>query len=370
MQIVVRTTGKINPCCDFVSSPYNINNHTVSEYMQSDFLQNIRNQMLNGQQVPGCEKCTRSEKLMGTSARIEALRDYKFFSEKHYLKLLDYYKWQDKKYPSRFEFHTGNLCNLKCLTCRPEDSSAFLSENKILKISNHSQSDYTVSDTHVKKLLSEVTSDNNLDLLDLRGGESMLSPIIKKVLLEYAGSEKLKETTLRIQTNGTILDDDWKKILNNFKKVELMVSIDAYGDDNHYIRYPANWNAIENNVFYFKNIPNSKVYIHCTVSNLNLLVLDKLLNWTEQKNIFLHCAPLTNYREFMTTTLPEKLYNQALSRLSDWRLKNESVNSICNIEYNFDKESWEKFKKVITLRDNYRQNSIFDILPEFRDHWE
>ena len=37
-------------------------------------------------------------------------------------------------YPVDVEFHISNLCNAKCLICRPKDSSTYESENKLMSI--------------------------------------------------------------------------------------------------------------------------------------------------------------------------------------------------------------------------------------------
>jgi sulfatase maturation enzyme AslB (radical SAM superfamily) len=260
----------------------NIKNSSILEYWRGDELNQIRDTMLAGSiDIPGCTICYHNERSIGKSTRTEALNDYKIFNEQHYTKLIDYYGCLTKQSPSILEMHLGNTCNLKCLTCRPEDSSMFLQENKALGISNHNQSDYMLDSKIINDTIDSVIDD--LAVLDLRGGESLLIPSIKKKL-QSMPIDSCNTKTLRVQTNGTLLNDAWKDIFKKFQSVEIMISIDAFDDDNAYIRYPADWSQIEATVDYFKSI-HCKIYINCTISNLNFLLLDKLLHWARSREI-------------------------------------------------------------------------------------
>lgn len=350
-----------------VDTPETVKTGTVDDYLQSKFLSEIKNKMLSGDgNIPACSSCRLSEQATGISMRTQTLKDHKMFNEKHYEKIMKHYGYLDAAYPTIFELHVGNLCNLKCLTCKPEDSSSFLSENKILKISNHSQKDFNISEDIVRVIVDDCVK-NKVRILDLRGGESMMSPIVKNVLLSY-DKETVKGITLRVQTNGTILDDDWKKIFDKFSSIELMVSIDAYGDDNHYIRYPSRWDDINKNIQYFQTIRNGKLYINCTVSNLNFLVLPKLLQWADDNKIFVNLIQLTLPKEFQITNMPSDLFEQAIENLKPW-VKNITVAALVKNKHSYDAALWQQFCKTVSLRDKHRGNSIFDIIPEYKAHW-
>jgi sulfatase maturation enzyme AslB (radical SAM superfamily) len=269
--------------------------------------------MINGvEHIPACSSCYNQEKSTGQSSRTQSLLDYKFFDSKYYDKIFETFGYANKTFPSRVEMHVGNICNLKCLTCKPQDSSAFLAEDLKLGISKFDQQKFE---------LDQITLDHNLnlmfkhevDLIDLRGGESMLVPKIKDILCSLP--ELSYQKTLRLQTNCTILDDTWKLIFSKFKNVEIMASIDAYGSDNHYIRYPADWTAIENNINYFQSLPNIKLYINCTISNLNFLVVDRLIEWAKLKKIYMHYFMLTDPVYYSHMNLPAELFYKAKEKL-------------------------------------------------------
>lgn len=294
--------------------------------------------------------------------RTGALLDYKFYNNRYYLTLLDRFNLRSSDFPKRLELHLGNLCNLKCLTCNPRDSSAFLAENQILKISNHNQKDYQLDIETVDKILTSAT-EHDVEVLDLRGGETMLMPNIKKMLLNWP-EKKINNLTIRIQTNCTVMDDDWKKIFKKFKQFEIMMSIDGYGKDNEYIRYPSKWADIERNVDIMTILPNAKTYVNCTISNLNFLLLPQLIDWCRQRNIFFHWSTVSTPAEFCYNNLPEDLFIQAQQQLVNYsEIQQLAAQTV-------DNTHWNNFCQIIDTRDNYRKNRIFDILPQLKPYWK
>jgi len=290
------------------------------------------------------------------------LKDYKFLSEKHYDKMFNHMKFDSLEFPKRVEIHVGNLCNLKCLTCGPQYSSSVLREDTSLGLTNFRLEDFQIDNEWLSRNL-DMCIQSSVDMLDLRGGESMLHPLIKKFLLDVP-ADRCPET-LRIQTNCTKLDDKWKTILEKFKKVEIMASIDAFGADNHYIRYPSDWAIVESSIDYFRTLKHAKLYVNCTLSNLNFLVLDKLIAWCEEKQIYLHFTLLENPAYFKFNNLPTILFDKVKQKLSQYDshladiIKKNPAND----------QSWQTFCNIISMRDQHRKNSIFDMLPELKPYW-
>lgn len=355
IQTVVRTNGKINPCCLVNSFEY----RDIESYWNSAELDNMRKMMISGQPIPQCNECYSQEEKFGSSMRTEFLKDYRIISD-NYSDEIKTRKYLNLGFPQRLEMHLGNLCNLKCITCRPQDSSSVLIEDKILKLSNFSARDFQLNDSQVEQLINKACL-HDLDILDLRGGESMLMPKIKQLLVDLPTNHKIK--TLRIQTNGTLFDPVWRDIFSKFKNLEIMLSIDAYDVANHYIRYPAQWSDIERTVDYVLSLDNAKKYVHTTISNLNFLLLGQLIDWCRQKGIYFHGAPLSTPLEFCYTNLPNELFTLGCDRLKNYSEVTDFLKLLPNPTH------WREFCNIITKRDNHRKNSIFDILPEFKPHW-
>jgi radical SAM protein with 4Fe4S-binding SPASM domain len=361
VQTVVRTNGSLGPCCHIQTSQ-NIQNIDIDKFWNSEQLQQMRRSMQSGKdKIPDCKQCYKDELTTGHSTRTDALKDYKFYSEKHYDQLLNHYNLKETVFPKRLELHLGNLCNLKCLTCNPRDSSSFLAENLALKISDHTQKNYQLSDKSIDRAMT-LACDHNIDMLDLRGGESMLMPMVKERLLAWP-IDKASHITLRIQTNCTVMNSEWQQIFEKFKKIEIMMSIDAWGSDNEYIRFPSNWDEIEKNIAVFTSLKNAKTYVNCTISNLNFLLLPKLIAWAKEKNIYIKWSCLTLPQHFHFTNLPQDLFSRAVLQL-------DTVEDLQWVKHQQSNDKlWSLFCNTINLRDNYRKTSIFNILPEFKSYW-
>ena len=337
---------------------------SIKEYYNSDFNRELKQKMLDGEEIVGCQDCYRSDELYGSSLRTKT----------NGLAQGTMQNYEDLDFPPELELQISNICNIKCLTCRPEDSSSFLTENKILKISDHSNKDYQLSDEKLDQIFSEINS-HNINMLDLRGGESMMVPRIKQRLTALTN---VKDVELRIQTNGTIWDNEWFSIFEKFKEINVMVSIDAYGDDNHYVRFPAIWSEIENTVNKMREVSNLRISGNCTISNLNLPILSRLLDWIIEKDIEFGFTGLSHPKHFEMTNLPiqvivdikEKL-NKYLNRFNH-QYTNDQFESILmrlGTINDLDVDMWNKFCDIIDTRDQHRNNSIFDIQPELKKYW-
>lgn len=364
VQAVVRTDGRIGPCCNN-GNISNIKQTTLIQYWNSNKLSHFKKQILeNSENVAGCEKCYIDEKLTGSSMRTDALNDHKFVKHEYYHKIFKFLNYDTLEFPQIVEMHFGNLCNLKCLTCRPSDSSKFLSENKILKISNENQKDFELEEKDILDNLNLVFEHSKK--IDLRGGESLLVPEIKKFLTNL-DEAKINDKILRIQTNGSILDPEWIKIFKKFKSLEIMLSIDSINKEIEYMRFPVKWNQITANLKEFKKL-NCKLYINCTVSNLNILNLNKLLDWSEQNELYVHLSFLNDPVYYQFVNLPQDLLNSAIVKLEPYFSKYPNLKAAMEKAVSNTKE-WEIFCQIIDKRDKYRNNSIFKILPELQEYW-
>ncbi len=359
--IVVRTNGMMSPCCN-INGSVDIKNTTVDQYWNSAEMQDLRQRMLDGSDyIKACDACYTEEQVIGKSLRSGHADNLRTVPVAHMKNLVNDGIYSELAYPHKIEMHVGNLCNLKCLTCRPSDSSQFLTENRVLNISHEIQSDYQLDEQAVKRNI-EIAFEKKLRVLDLRGGESMLMPAIQELLLA-APQSTCGKTNLVIQTNGTVLNDAWKIILKKFRQVTINLSIDAYDADNHYIRYPADWDKIENTVEFLKAQRNIHVSVNVTVSNLNFLVLPKILNWLKLNKLQLNISLARWPDHYQYTNMPQELFEQGCQQLAEYPEAKILLTATADPRY------WESFCQIIDQRDQHRKNSIFDVLPQYKPYW-
>jgi MoaA/NifB/PqqE/SkfB family radical SAM enzyme len=376
VNVTTRIQGQHNVCCNITKKEKNISNITAIEFFNSPEVKDMQESLLKGEKVKDCATCYFMESNNQVSHRKQYNKYYNLHNDQKYKENLEKLKLDKLKNPLYAEIHISNLCNLKCLTCNERDSSKFHAENKSLGISKDASIDYTkIIENKSKAILDVITPE--LKFLDIRGGETMLIPEIKEVLSRLP-KEKTKNIILKIQTNGTIFPDDiWVNIFKKFKNTKVNISVDAYRNDNHYIRYPSQWEDICKTLNFFKD-NNIKFIINTVLSNLNLLVLPRLLDWIYSNQYLNYLYILKDPIYYRYTNLPRELLEKSMTDLQ--RFKEPFVNrdtniTIENLISNLKKEhkdydqQWQNFKKEITMRDNARKNSIFEVLPELKEYF-
>jgi sulfatase maturation enzyme AslB (radical SAM superfamily) len=262
---------KVYPCCrwrpagdDEARLPHISNG--IESAINSGYFDNVRKRMLAGKVIPQCKQCTNEEAVGVTSMRNRMNESY----SKHI---------NSKPKIRDLELAFSTQCNLACRMCGPTASSKWeLIVNPGIKV-----------DTSViANELSNFDHDwSELDNIKMVGGEPFLAKDHYKYL-EYfvTQAHRPEELTLVYHTNGTIFPnkniiDYWKKI----KKVRIVLSVDAYGKLNNYLRPgQSDWETINANLDKFKNISGVNVEIgtHSVISNISALHLYELVDWLDK----------------------------------------------------------------------------------------
>ena len=241
-------------------------------------MRNIRSQMIAGSPVNACARCYAAEETFGTSLRT-------FSNQRWAAELgLDGDRLVDQSVSNGFELAQlpiyyqlmpGNLCNLKCRMCFPEFSSMIehdpvhrrwapaefrgppsRSEQEKHKMDPDREFGSTLGelphgpwyrdDAWVRDVL--LRNAEAIRCLYFTGGEPMIENQVENIL-EYLIERGVQENvSLEFNTNCTVLRDSMLEKLQQFKRVVLSLSLDAYGVYHEYIRYPSRWSKIHHNV--------------------------------------------------------------------------------------------------------------------------
>lgn len=170
-------------------------------------------------------------------------------------------------------------CNLACVTCGPDLSTKWRNELKLPGAD--------VRPDLEKFVLEQLSSLDLSQLKELRlwGGEPFLTNTHKVILNHVAKVTDPSTVKLMYNTNGTcLIDQDTKELIERFKFARISFSVDGTGEQFEYLRYPANWNQVEQNLMWWKNnLPhNSMLSITATASILNVLTLNQVFDWHQQ----------------------------------------------------------------------------------------
>lgn len=360
----IGTQGEFEVCC-YHSTPQeyriNINNKRIDHWLDSQYLQQVQKSFIDNQRHPGCNACWQREDLNLTSIRQRTAREYQILGVN-----------KNTTYPVNIEIQLGNLCNLKCLMCNENWSSSILAENIKLKINNSQQKDFRWTDTGIQNLKDIIS--RGVRVLNIRGGEPFYNKDFLKII-ESLPEDSCQNTILHITTNGTQWNEQWANALKKFRLVRMMFSVDAIDDLYEYIRFPGQWNQTQSNIDKIIQGKNIKPLIHCTVQNLNIGSIGKLIQWCQEKNLYLQFEQLTDPSWLELTNLPKPLKLKAIEHLSNIsihtlsdHLKQQIGSYYAQLTESLQKsdnlELWNQFQTQITLRDQCRNNSYRQFLPD------
>jgi glutamate-1-semialdehyde 2,1-aminomutase len=98
-------------------------------------------------------------------------------------------------------------------------------------------------------ILNEIMAHpENLRFINFAGGEPMLNPHLEAILALFVDRGLGKNVGLHFSTNGTIKSLKVLSLLKQFAYVGLGVSVDGVGVLHEYIRHPARWNIVLDNM--------------------------------------------------------------------------------------------------------------------------
>lgn len=183
--------------------------------------------------------------------------------------------------PQRLDLMFDIGCNLACRTCGPHSSTFWqkhLIDNKIQNIFP------ITSESKVDEMIAILET---LDLSKLRlvvfcGGETLLGSGYWKVAQAISELANPEQITLSFQTNGTqSISEKYFELIEKFQLLKLNISLDAIDQQFEYLRWPASWNQVTDNILSLSDtLPvNHMFLIEETISVFNLFYQDRLENW-------------------------------------------------------------------------------------------
>jgi molybdenum cofactor biosynthesis enzyme MoaA len=351
--VQVETNGKFAVCC-MHSAPsnqnMNINSCTVDEWRNSEYLAEIRQSFLDDKRHPGCSACWKQEDDGFISLRQRNANEYKILR-------VDV----NERKITNVEIGLSNQCNLTCLMCDENSSSAILAENVKLGINLRSQTDFKWHDQgyhNLQELLMQAPR-----LVNIRGGEPFY---IKKLLelIENIPEDRARTMALHITTNATTWTTRWYEALKKFKLIRFMFSVDATGELYEYMRFPGQWETVQSNIDDICKLPNAKFLVHCVVQNLNIGSLGHLIDWCKDRALWLNFDLLDRPHYLKITNLSKQQKSKAVLHLKNIDravLEPHHIQTIDNsiklLESSYNEPNeWNDFVKNISARDRIRGN--------------
>jgi hypothetical protein len=277
--------------------PANLNNSDFLSSWNSDYMKNVRKQMLAGEKPPSCIKCFKEEAAGHNSKR---MWETHYWGERVDVDKLVSETNEDGSIAPKLQYidlRFGTKCQLACVMCSPHDSSGWIKDwmkihpkvqNPTLKETTQWQDKGSVNGSsynwhkHNPKFWEQFYEQMpHMQQIYFAGGESLIIEEHYEILeraIEQGIAHKLE---LRYNSNGVEWRDDLFELWAQFKKVRFHYSVDDIGLRNEYIRYPSTWERTKE-VFHIldKQTPdNVEVTVACAVNALNIYYLPDFVKW-------------------------------------------------------------------------------------------
>jgi len=268
--------GEVSPCFHCVDMIGNIKKNTIQEVITGPVVNGMKQAMARGEWAPGCRWCQRLEETTGVSGR--TVRRVSEETQAAIDTDPDFFKLE------HLVVNWSNLCNLACVYCNPETSTAWQSIKKIPI--NH------VKNEHADLIELARTQGHNIQGLSLGGGEPLLQRGLEK-FLDYIDSSQV---SVMITTNLSVdlENNSIYQRLKTWPRVEWMISFDnANQDQFEYVRHGANWDKFLNNIEVMKR-DNQKIIAHPAYSVYCALDLMLYYDFCAQQNLGIFWCELTN----------------------------------------------------------------------------
>jgi organic radical activating enzyme len=334
--------GSVSPCCVWRGTLGNVNNSSIDDIFNSEYVNGLKNKMLDGKKINQCKYCYDIE----NDTKSESTRH---FFNKHFIDKIDW-ESSDSKF-LYWDLRISNLCNFKCRMCSHGLSSEWYDDWKAL--GNDPQEKVVKIDdkSNFWKQLEEHYK--YVDTIYFAGGEPFMNEHHYKILEDLV-DRKLHDTKITVNTNASITHWKKKKVLDYYKPFNNVIfgfSIDGSYEVGEYIRKGLNYKEWKKNV---------KEYVD--------YISDK--DTWDITYLFQFAYGVTNIHEKF-----KKDVSKMDNILEEYGLDERTIEPIIihlkkiitYIESNpYNKTNLNQFYKKQEKLDKIRNESIYDIIPDYR----
>jgi len=373
----------VSPCPALGGSIWNFKGQSYNEIWNNKEYQNFRDHMLDNNKHDVCHRCW-NEESVGMKSERTMLWDPNNDPTGKNTFILDtdktaYSVSRPENYqngPMQIVIKVGNVCNLRCRSCNSADSITLAVEGQYYADTHGFKKNFYIKETETKVFTDQQIDEiikfcNNVVRIEFYGGEPLLDrqmPRLLKKLIELGHSKRIN---LNISTNITQnISKELVEILSNFNHANINLSIDGWGDKFTYLRHPADWKQVYQNIQQFvalqqSNVVNMSLLPVITVTSMNVYYLTELItNIKEQFDleVFLILAWYPYY--YSIKNIPQTIAQEIADKLTGFKLHNldpiiEAVLERPNLKM------WDQFLVWTRMVDEYRGESFSQTFPEY-----
>jgi sulfatase maturation enzyme AslB (radical SAM superfamily) len=330
---IVHSDGSVLPCC----------------YTKEQNIEQLKQDFLSGIQPTQCSYCWYHEDNNLHSPRND---------------LINFVKDTTADSIQLLSLNLGNYCNAECIIC-----NGYTSSKRNTWAKKYSKVEYISSTISSGGIKIDFNQYPDLRMLTLIGGEPMLHPDTKPLLIKLVESGLAKNIDISFNTNASIFDLEIIALLKQFKSILVTLSIDGAGKYFEYQRRPLLWDNIKNVSLQWMEISES-IIINYVVSAVSIWGFNEFVNWYDnlpeailKKNpevIFVH----VNDKMYLTlNALTEEQKIEWISTSANHRFT-QSIIDIMTIT-KFDKNLAKELIEHIKLEDITSKVKFSELFPNW-----
>jgi len=383
VNIEARTDGGIAVCCQMDKTMeksqgelYSLGSDVLSDGWKSDWLKNLRREFLAGKRPEACYSCWTAEDAGIRSKRHRALDDFPNAQEEAEQGIIH-------EKPIAMDLKLGNICNNKCRICSSYASSLWVPEEKKYdayltktrgygnKLWDHMRQVGRWPETNEKFWEDFEDLSSDLKVLEFYGGEPLLIERHYDILQKLVDSGRSKEMTLLYNTNGSVYPEKGLDLWAEFDRVLLSFSFDGVGKQFEYIRHPAKWDNVQENLqkIIDKNIPSIHLDICYTVGIFNIYYMEEIFEWREKfnKDLPVYFNHVYTPPHYSCKVLPKKVKEKIVEKYKDDNRPDIQSSVKYCLDVDYDEKELERFYSTVKFSDEFRGESFKETFPEFYD---
>jgi len=400
--ITVSPTGRMQLCCEAqwtggAEKTKLSDMDSLQSWFQGKYLSTIRQNMLEGKQIPQCQTCYKRERLHGESSRTH-------INERYFRENSDIKEYSIKK----IDLKLGNKCNLKCKMCFPYASSELWKEWKSLgwnsnKKDPNKDTTWKYYDGYFEEDYSWPKNQKNMQkikevacdakILHVTGGEPTINPEFYDLLDHLIDRGNAKQIVLDITTNATKIHPRFFDMARQFKELWLTISMDGVGKTYEYVRYPANYQKVYSNIKRYNEFVqqlggNSRLKFNFVLQLWNLHnaidVIETLTPLAVNEDVVPVSIEELNDPKFMHwSMLPEVNIKKTIKDIANikdghgnkmikWGIMALAKMLIANTEYRTQDKGHllSQLIEFTSVQDRHRKINLDDYIPELKDFFK
>lgn len=290
-------TGHVMPCMHSGYGLGNIKAKSIQEILADKPLHDLRQTIAQGEWHEACALCKELEESSGGSGRT-----VRYATAESIEKINNDIEWFE---PQHLTINWSNLCNLTCVYCNPQTSTAWQGVKKIpiQYVRNEQQS------------LIELAKSNGKSIqgLTLGGGE----PLLQKGLVEFLRHLDPAKVNVLVTTNLSvdITNNEVYQELRNWPNVDWQVSFDNCTKEKfEYVRHGASWDILLANIRIMKQ-HGQRVAAHPAYSIYCAFDLIEYYEFCEAEDLNIFWCELTHPWDLDIRRMSLDLRNKAIEEI-------------------------------------------------------